>query len=117
MATRQDTVDFILGQIDGAGDVSARKMFGEYAIYCDGRTVALVCDDQLYVKPTASGSAFASPFETGSPFPGAKPWLLISEQKCLDRNWLSRLIRLSTAEIPLPLEKKKKPKKTPRTAR
>jgi hypothetical protein len=25
---------------------------GEYAIYCNGKVVALVCDNQLFVKPT-----------------------------------------------------------------
>jgi TfoX/Sxy family transcriptional regulator of competence genes len=38
-------------QIAAAGPVSARKMFGEYATYCDAKMVSLVCDDELYVKP------------------------------------------------------------------
>jgi hypothetical protein len=41
MASRQTTVDFILDQIEGAGTVSAKKMFGEYGIYCDDKMVAL----------------------------------------------------------------------------
>ena len=50
MATQKNTVDYILEQIAEAGIVSAREMFGEYAIYCDGKVVALVCDDQLFCK-------------------------------------------------------------------
>jgi TfoX/Sxy family transcriptional regulator of competence genes len=34
MATAQTTVDVILEAIGGAGAVSARKMFGEYGVYC-----------------------------------------------------------------------------------
>jgi TfoX/Sxy family transcriptional regulator of competence genes len=30
-------------------------MFGEYAIYCNEKVVALVCDNQVFVKPTAAG--------------------------------------------------------------
>jgi TfoX/Sxy family transcriptional regulator of competence genes len=41
MASRQTTVDFILDQIEAAGTVSAKKMFGEYGIYCDDKMVAL----------------------------------------------------------------------------
>ena len=41
MATLQRTIDFIIEQISDAGVVSARKMFGEYGIYCDGKMVAL----------------------------------------------------------------------------
>ncbi len=52
MASSQGTVDFIVEQMASAGTVSARKMFGEYGIYCDGKMVALVCDDRLFVKPT-----------------------------------------------------------------
>ena len=57
MSSQQSTVDFILDQISEAGDVSAKKMFGEYGLYCNGKMVASVCDDQLFVKPTAGGRA------------------------------------------------------------
>ena len=33
-------------------------MFGEYAIYCDGKVTALVCDNQLFVKPMEAGRSF-----------------------------------------------------------
>jgi len=59
MATQQSTVDYLLEQLRRAGSVSARKMFGEYALYRDGKLVALICDDQLYLKPTAAGRALA----------------------------------------------------------
>jgi DNA transformation protein len=41
MASQQSCVDFILEQIAEAGVVSAKKMFGEYGIYCDEKIVAL----------------------------------------------------------------------------
>ena len=47
MASKQNTVDFILEQTSSAGKISAKKMFGEYAVYCDGQIIALICDDQL----------------------------------------------------------------------
>jgi DNA transformation protein len=37
MSSQQSTVDFILDQISAAGDVSAKKMFGEYGLYCNGK--------------------------------------------------------------------------------
>lgn len=42
MALRQSTVAFVIEQEADAGDMSARKMFGEDGIYCDGRMVSLV---------------------------------------------------------------------------
>jgi TfoX/Sxy family transcriptional regulator of competence genes len=109
MASRQTTVDFILEQIADAGTVSAKKMFGEYGIYCDGKMVALVCDDQLFVKPTESGRSFIGNFTEGFPYPGAKACFLITGDKWDNRNWLSELIRISATELPLP--KKKTPRK------
>ena len=78
MATQQRTVDFILEQLETVVDVSARKMFGEYAIYCGAKVVALVCDDQLFVKPTKAGKKFIGDVEEAPPYKGAKPSHLIS---------------------------------------
>ena len=57
MASDADFVGYVCEQA-GLGDaLSYRKMFGEYALYLDGRVVALVCDNMLFVKPTAAGRA------------------------------------------------------------
>jgi TfoX/Sxy family transcriptional regulator of competence genes len=60
MATQPSTVNFLLEQLASAGEVKARNMFGEYALYCDERVVALVCDDKLFLKPTQAGRAFVA---------------------------------------------------------
>ena len=109
MTSRQSCVDFILEQIEEAGAVSAKKMFGEYGIYCNGKIVAFVCDDQLFVKPTVAGKTFIGEFAEGYPYPGSKPYLLISGEKWDDREWLATLIKISASELPLP--QKKSPKR------
>jgi TfoX/Sxy family transcriptional regulator of competence genes len=108
MSSRQETVDFILEQIAGAGAVSARKMFGEYAIYMGPKVVALVCDDQLFVKPTKDGRSFIGVPEEAPAYPGAKNSFLIAGELWDDSEWLSTLIAKTAAELPLP--KLKKPK-------
>jgi DNA transformation protein and related proteins len=57
MSTKQDTVDFICEQSGLPGRISARRMFGEFALYVDGKVIGLVCDDTLYIKPTEPGRA------------------------------------------------------------
>ena len=57
MASQQSTVDFICEQMSGAGDISARKMFGEYGVYCDAKFIGVICNDMLYLKPTTAGAA------------------------------------------------------------
>ncbi len=107
MATQQGTVDYLLEQIADAGDVSARKMFGEYGVYCDGRIVALVCDDQFYLKPTPEGRADLGDAVDEQPaYPGAKPSFRIDGERWDDAEWMSRLVRLTTAALPLPKPKK-----------
>ena len=52
-------------------------MFGEYVIYSGEKIVALVCDNQFFVKPTAAGRAFIGTPVEAPPYPQAKPWFLI----------------------------------------
>ena len=106
MASDQQTVDYICDQMRGAGSVSARKMFGEYAIYCAGKLVALVCDNQLFVKSTAGGKAMLDHAIESSPYPGAKPCLLLTDELD-DADFVARLIAKTAHGLPPP-----KPKKT-----
>ncbi|MFM6931172.1 MAG: TfoX/Sxy family protein [Novosphingobium sp.] len=110
MSTQASTVDFILGQMAAAGSISARPMFGEYGVYCDGKIVALICDDQLFVKPTKAGRAFIGTPEEAPPYEGAKPSFLISADGLEDAEWLAELIRVSAEELPMPKPKKPKAK-------
>ena len=107
MASDLNFVEFIVGQIEKLGEVSYRKMFGEYALYHKGKFVALVCDNQLFVKPTAAGRSFIGNVVEAPPYPGAKPAFLIEDQ-VEDKEWLSRLIRLTEKELPVPKPKKKR---------
>ena len=59
MTSSQKNVEFLIEQMASAGKVSAKKMFGEYGIYCGDKMVALFCDDKLYVKSTDQGKVFA----------------------------------------------------------
>lgn len=111
MASDQDFLDFIVDQLESAGTITSRKMFGEYCIYCDGKVTALVCDNQLFVKPTEAGRAFIGDVVEAPPYPGAKLSFLIKDQ-FEDRDWISELVRITSAELPEPKpKKKKKPKR------
>lgn len=104
-------MDFLLDQVEGAGSVHAHKMFGEYALYLDEKVVALVCDDQLFMKLTEPGKEFAvDRYEEGLPYSGAKPWMRINEEMYDDREWLIELLRITAEALPVP-KPKSKPKK------
>ena len=71
-----------------------------------------MCDNQLFVKPTAGGRKFAGRVAEAPPYPSAKPSLLIDERMD-DREWISALIRITAAELPVPKPKKPVPKSKP----
>lgn len=99
MASDLEFVEFLADQMAGAGEISHRKMFGEFAVYCAGKVVALVCDNKLFVKPTPGGRKHVGTPVEGFPYPGAKPWLWI-EDAFEDREWLAELIRITASEVP-----------------
>ena len=115
MVTSKETIEYILDQVSsvaGGAGVTARKMFGEYALYCDGRVIGLVCDDTLFIKITEEGREFVSDaYQEGAPYPGAKPWMEIDADVLENREWLCELVRITAHNVPLPKPKKPKVKK------
>lgn len=108
MATQARTVEYILGQLTGIDSISTRKMFGEYGLWCDGKTVALICDDQLFVKLTVPGRDLAVGATEMPPYPGAKPSLLIDPERWDDAEWLTKLICVTADALPVVKAKRAK---------
>ena len=106
MASDKNFVEFVLEQIKNAGEITAKKMFGEYGIYTDEKLFGLICDNKLFIKPTNSGRAFIGNVVEASPYEGAKPSFLI-EEKIEDGEWLSELVRISVKELREPKPKRK----------
>ncbi|TAJ74338.1 MAG: TfoX family protein [Phenylobacterium sp.] len=111
MATDRKTVDYLVDQMSKAGPVSARPMFGEYGVYCDGKMVAIIADGQLFLKPTPAGRALAAGAEEAPPYPGAKPHMLIDADRWEDQDALSDLVRATAAALPAPKPKVAKAQK------
>ena len=109
MASDQKFVDFITEQITNAGNIEAKKMFGEYGLYADGKLFALVCDNKLFMKPTEPGRDFIGAVLQSPPYPGAKPSFLISDG-IDDRKWLSELVRITVKALPDAKPRKKRGK-------
>jgi TfoX/Sxy family transcriptional regulator of competence genes len=100
MATQKETIDFILGKLRHTEQFSARAMFGEYALYADGKVVALVCDDRLYVKILPASKDLESLCEKGEPYPGAKPHYIVEEGQLSTLGHLPALLIAVAKELP-----------------
>ncbi len=108
MATQDRTIAYLQDQLAKVGGLSIRKMFGEYGIWVDGKTIGLVCDDQLFIKPTPSGRALANTAPDAPPYRGAKPSMLIEADFWDDAEWLCALVRATADALPAPKPKRKK---------
>jgi len=94
-------VEYVCEQIRGAGRVSHRRMFGEFAVYCDGKVVALVCDNQFFLKPTEAAKALLDRVKEAPPYPGAKPYYLIDAQLD-DAEAVAAIVRATAEALPMP---------------
>lgn len=110
MASSPELVQFVLEQLQEAGAVSAKKMFGEYGLYCDGKYFAVICDNRLLLKVTKGGMALLPAGKMESPYQGAKPMLLVEDLE--DADFLCRLTLATCAELPPPKPKKKPEQKS-----
>lgn len=106
MASDLAFVQFATDQMASAGKITYRKMFGEFAIYSGTKVVALICDNQLFVKATDKGREFIGTAEEASAYPGAKPGFVIRDQ-LEDHTWISELIKITARALPEPKPKKK----------
>lgn len=109
MASNPDFVQFIADQCAKAGDITTRKMFGDYAIYCNGKIFGLICDNNFYVKPTEAGRRLLRSENMRPPYDGAKPYFYIEEVD--DHDYLTALVKATCSELPDPKPKNKTKKK------
>lgn len=72
MATTVDFIEYVCGQIEGAGVVRNKKMFGEYMVYVNNKPILLVCDNTVFVKILPCLDELMSGTEKGYPYNGAK---------------------------------------------
>lgn len=106
MASNQDFVQYVADQCAGAGDITVRKMFGDYGIYCNGKIYGLICDDRFYLKPTEAGRRLLRTVDLRPPYEGAKDYFYIADVD--DRDYLSLLVSETCKELPEPKLKRKR---------
>ena len=98
MASSKDFVQYIVDQCSGAGDIVAKKMFGDYGIYRDGKIFGLICDDRLYLKPTEAVRPLLRTEELRPPYEGAKEYFYIADVD--DHDYLSKLVMETCRSLP-----------------
>lgn len=106
MASKIEFVEFVADQLRQAGDITYRKMFGEYGLYCNGKIFAVICEDQLFIKITESGRNLCPELSEAPPYQGAKNYFLVEDVE--NQQLLTELVTATCEELPEPKPKKKK---------
>ena len=93
MASHLDFVNYVAEQLQEAGAICSRKMFGEYGLYCDDVFFAVICDDQFFVKVTPQGEAAFPDLPKAPPYEEAKDSFLVEDVE--DRERMTELTRVT----------------------
>ena len=88
MASSQDYLQYILGQLSECEDITYRAMMGEFILYYRGKIIGGIYDDRLLVKPVKSAINSMPSIAYELPYEGAKEMLLVKE---VDDKWSGRL--------------------------
>lgn len=104
MATTAEFIEYVHEQSGLGKALTYKKMFGEYALYIDGKVVALACDNSLYIKSTQATQKLAITFAARSPYPGAKPHL-VADELLDDSDSLKKLLLETASALPAPKSK------------
>jgi TfoX/Sxy family transcriptional regulator of competence genes len=106
MATDVSFVEYVTEQA-GLGDrLGCKRMFGEYGLYIDGKIVAFVCDNSLFVKAAGATDALTANLPRRPPYPGAKPYP-VADELLDDAEQLQALLVATAAAMPEPKPRKK----------
>lgn len=106
MASHADFVEYVAEQMQQAGSIRSKKMFGEYGLYCDGVFFAVICDDQLFVKITPQSEADFPDLPEAPPYEGARDYFLVEDVD--DQERLTKLVRITCEALMLQPKKRRK---------
>ncbi len=105
MACSRDFADFVCRQLEGIGEVTSKKMFGEYLVYVDGKPVIMACDDIAFVKIMSAIEPLMQDAEKGFPYDGAKEHYVLDLS---DKTRVQHIVKTLWNALPFPKPKKKK---------
>ena len=110
MATSKEFHDYILEQLKKAGDVTTRKMMGEYCVYYQGKLIGDICDNCLLLKPADAVLSMLPDAEKAYPYEGAKTKMVMVED-VEDIEKMQKLLEAMYQELPEPKKKASAAKK------
>lgn len=100
MASEHSMVEHICEQMQGAGKITYRKMFGEYGVYLDAKFIGTICDNTLFLKVTSEARELEPRLELAPAYEGAKPSFRIPADMLDDPERLAQLAKAIYQTLP-----------------
>jgi TfoX/Sxy family transcriptional regulator of competence genes len=104
MASSETFVKYVIDQIKMQGDITCKKMFGEYLIYANGKPAVMVCDNTAFVKVLDCVRPLLENAEKGFPYESAKEHYVVDVD---NSDLLTKVVTILEANVPLPKPRKK----------
>ena len=108
MATDKDFIAYIAEQAQLGSALTFKRMFGEYGVYLEGKVIAFVCDNSLFIKSTEATSEITRTLPQRPPYPGTKPYP-VADELLDDSDALKSLLTRTAEALPAPKLKKQSP--------
>lgn len=106
MATSKEFHDHIVESLLPAGEISTRKMMGEYCVYYQGKLIGDICDNCLLLKPTESVLRLMPEAGRQYPYEGSKTLMVVVDE-VENTELMTKVLREMYQELPEPKKKKK----------
>ncbi len=104
MSTSLDFINYICEQLNGVGNITYKKMFGEYMVYVNNKPVVIVCDNVAFVKKLDIIAEMMKNADVGFPYKGAKEHYVLD----IDNAEFCKKIITKIEEVtPIPKSRKK----------
>ncbi len=92
MATTINFINFVCEQLDGIGNVSYKKMFGEYMIYLNDKPIITVCNNTAFIKKYDCIQEMMKNANVGYPYKNAKEhYILDIDDSCFSKDVITKI--------------------------
>lgn len=107
MATSKEFHDYVVDSLQRIGDVTTKKMMGEYCIYYKGKLIGDICDNCLLLKPTESVLRLMPEAERAYPYEGSRTLMaVVDDVENIER--MREVLDAMVEELPEPKKKMRK---------
>lgn len=107
MATSKEFHDYIVENLRKIGEVSTRKMMGEYCVYYQNKLIGDICNNCLFLKPTESVLRMMPDAERDYPYEGSKTQMVVVDD-VENTELMTEVLNEMYKELPEPKKKTKK---------